>query len=40
MKKPSKKTVLILTGIAAPVAAAAALLPRLAHRRKARKFRV
>lgn len=39
MKKPSKKTVLILTGIAAPVAAAAVLLPRLVRRRKAKRFR-
>lgn len=38
MKKPAKKTILILTGIAAPVAAPAVLLPKLARRRKARKY--
>lgn len=38
MKKPNKKTVLILTGIAVPAAAAAAvLLPKLARRRQMKK---
>lgn len=37
MKKPNKKTVLILTGIAVPAAAAAVLLPKLARRRQMKK---
>ena len=37
MKKPNKKIVLIVTGIAVPAAVAAVLLPKLARRRQVKK---
>lgn len=38
MRKPSKKTVLIITGVAVPIVAAAMFLPKLLQKARKKKY--